>query len=125
MRPLVQSIHALPQSGKTTAAAAMMLGYTAIGIAAAFITSREAHAHDVAKRFGFPTEHSFGWSRRLVSSGLLLRYDAIILDNVNEIESSDGDPLVLVASRFATRHAWARPTIFGFHNVMPDAAAKL
>jgi hypothetical protein len=114
MNQIVQAIYAPSQSGKTTAAASLMLGYSTLGIPAAYIASRLEYAVGAAVRFGFQRENSFVWSSRLLSGGLLTRYHAIILDDVDAMQSSEGDPLRILAAKFAT-HAGQCPSIFGFY----------
>ncbi|KVZ18622.1 hypothetical protein WT88_29515 [Burkholderia stagnalis] len=118
MAKLVQAIRVPPQSGKTTAAAALMRGYADIGVHAAYIAPTEYCASSTAERYGFARANAYGWSSRLVTEGKLDRYQAIILDDVESMQSPEGDPLLLLADRYAARVV-PFPSIFAFYAVRP------
>lgn len=118
MAKLVQAIRVPPQSGKTTAAAALMRGYIDIGLHAVYIGPTDFCSASTAERYGFPRANAYGWSPRLVTEGKFDRYQAIILDDVERMQSPEGDPLLLLADRFATRIV-PFPSIFAFYAERP------
>ncbi|MFC4706091.1 hypothetical protein [Paraburkholderia caffeinitolerans] len=111
---MIQRVFAPRQSGKTTAAAALVIGYREIGIQAAYIAEKEVCAIGAAMRHGMPRASAFGWSLELLSSGVLDKYQAIVLDNAERLRSIEGDALDLLAQRYRSREA-PSPTIIGFY----------
>ncbi|SIT50463.1 hypothetical protein BN2476_830034 [Paraburkholderia piptadeniae] len=118
MSKLIQRVHAPRQSGKTTAAAALILGYGQIGIHAAYIAEKEVYAVGTAMRFGLPKANVYGWSLELLNSGVLDRYQAIIVDNAERLRTVEGDAIDLIAQRYRTRIV-PFPSIVGFYRGDP------
>ncbi|WP_175795947.1 hypothetical protein [Burkholderia anthina] len=114
MPKLIQRVFSPTQSGKTTAAAALVLGYREMGIHAAYIAEKEVCAIGAAMRHGMPRACAFGWSLELLSSGVLDKYGAIVLDNAERLRSIEGDAIDLLAQRYRSRVV-PFPTIIGFY----------
>lgn len=118
MPKLVQKIYAAPQSGKTTAAASLVHGYTRLGIPAAYIAPTQLAAEGFAQRFGVPRENCFSWSEvGKFPLRVLSRYRAIVIDEAGAIDSKEGDPVDLLESAFAT---WIVPfpAVVGFYTAL-------
>ncbi|MEQ0775921.1 hypothetical protein ABLT15_26805 [Paraburkholderia tropica] len=90
-----------------------MHGYAELGFDAAYIGVNEVRAIGAALTHGMPQANVYGWSRGLLRRGTLDHYHAIIIDDVGEIDASEGDPVELIAQRFAGMN-W-RPTIIAFY----------
>ncbi|HDR9065506.1 TPA: AAA family ATPase [Burkholderia contaminans] len=114
MPKLIQRVYAPKQSGKTTAAAALALGYRAIGIHAAYIAQTEVQAIGVSMRHGVPRANVYAWSNDLVNRGMLDHYQAIILDEAQVMRSSEGDAIDRLARRYRVRVV-PFPTLIGFY----------
>lgn len=110
---MIQRVESPPQTGKTTAAAALMHGYAELGLDAAYIGANEVRAIGTALRHNIPQANVYGWSSALLRRGALDHYHAIIIDDAGEFDSREGDPVKLIAQRFDGMN-W-RPTIIAFY----------
>lgn len=119
MPKLIQRVYAPQQSGKTTAAAALVLGFREMGFQAAYIAEKEVYAIGAAVRHGMPHACVYGWSLELLSSGALDKYGAIVLDNAERLRSIEGDAIDLLAQRYQSRIV-PFPTIIGFYCGEPE-----
>jgi hypothetical protein len=119
---MIQRVESPRQTGKTTAAAALVHGYTEMGFDAAYIGASDVRAIGAAIMHRMPHSNVYGWSNALLGRGMLDHYHAIVIDDAGELDSSDGDPVDLIAGRFAGMN-W-RPTIIAFYTKAEGATGE-